>query len=116
MFLCITFSGEIIPFMLDMATEAECLRAISKARELGYTFDERNYVIEADRIVLHAHPVPDVTANRRRRVKKRYYMSDLDGQILLVTSIHCPDEISPTKELLSYERGIPVDKISVTEM
>jgi hypothetical protein len=38
MLLCITFENELLPFMLDMATEEECLKAIERARNGSFLF------------------------------------------------------------------------------
>ncbi len=44
---------------------------------------------------------------------KRYYM--LQGNVILITDKLYYDEIEPTKELLAYERGVPIEQITVLE-
>ena len=39
MFLCITFNGEFLPFMMDMVSEEECIKAIEKLKE-DYNFSK----------------------------------------------------------------------------
>ena len=48
MLLCITFENELLPFMLDMATEEECLKAIEEQlKELNHK-KENNYLKKDD--------------------------------------------------------------------
>lgn len=108
MFLCIRFYGESIPFILDMATEDEVLRAISKCKEM-FDIDDRNYTVESDRIILHAKE-----RNRPSKKKKRLYC--WNDKIILQTSADCSDEIEPTRELLANERGISLKDICVVEI
>ena len=109
MLLLITFPNETMPFIEDGLSEEECIRAINKAKELGWEFQENRYVVESDRIILHAWK-----RNPTRETKKRYYI--FGDKVLLVTSLDCPEEILATKELLSYEKGISVNAISAVEI
>ena len=54
MLLLITFPNETMPFIEDGLSEEECIRAINKAKELGWEFQENRYVVESDRIIIHA--------------------------------------------------------------
>lgn len=63
MLLCIIFNNESIPFILSEATEEECLRAIEKAKK-DFNFNEYNYIVESDRIILHA--IKKETARKKR--------------------------------------------------
>ena len=80
MLLLITFPNETIPFIEDGLSEEECIHVINKAKELGWEFQESHYVVESDRIILHARKC---NPTRETRKKKRYYI--FDGKVLLVT-------------------------------
>lgn len=108
MLLCICFTGESIPFILDMATEDEVLRAISKCKEM-FDIDDRNYTVESDRIILHARK----RNNPPKREKRLYCWND---KIILQTPADYPDEVEPTRELLANERGINLKDICVVEI
>ena len=71
MFLCVHFYGESMPFILDMATEDEVLCAISKCKEM-FDIDNRNYIVESDRIILHARK----ETIRRKRESGLYCWND----------------------------------------
>lgn len=77
MLLCICFSGESIPFILDMATEDEVLRAISMCKRM-FDIDDRNYTVESDRIILHAR-------KRNNPPKKRKRLYCWNDKIILQT-------------------------------
>lgn len=111
MLLLITFPNETMPFIEDGLSEEECIRAINKAKELGWEFQENRYVVESDRIIIHAWKR---NPTRETRKKKRYYI--FGDKVLLVTSLDCPEEILAIKELLSYEKGISVNAISAVEI
>lgn len=110
MLLVITFPNETLPFIEDGLSEEEFIHAIDKAKELGWKFQENRYVVESDRIVLHAWKSNPTRETR----KKRYYI--FDNKILLITPLDCPEEIPATKELLAYEKGIPANAISAVEI
>lgn len=109
MFLCITFENELIPFILDNATEDECLKAIETAKNMGFAFNKSIYTIESDRIVLHAHK----TSGKPITKKRLYCYAD---KVILQTDTKCPDEIESTRKLLACERNIQPDKICVVEI
>ena len=109
MFLCITFNHETIPFILDNATEAECLRAIEKAKE-WFRFDENRFTVESDRIILHAW---DKSSGKVVSKKRLYCYND---RVILQTDAKYPDEVDPTRELLAYERNIEPSNICVVEI
>lgn len=111
MLLLITFPNETVPFIEDGLSEEECIYTINKAKELGWEFQEGHYVVESDRIILHARKC---NPTRETRKKKRYYI--FDNKILLITPLDCPEEIPATKELLAYEKGIPANAISAVEI
>lgn len=71
MLLLITFPNETMPFIEDGLSEEECIRAINKAKELGWEFQENRYVVESDRIIIHAWKR---NPTRETRKKKRYYI------------------------------------------
>lgn len=108
MFLCITFEGELLPFILNEAATDEVLHAIEVAKTMC-EFDKVHNVVESDRIILHARP---------KRItpipKKRLYC--YNDEIILQTDVRYPDEAEATRKLLAYERGIPADKICVVEI
>lgn len=105
MFLCVAFNGELLPFMMDMATEEECIKAIEKLKE-DYNFSKADYIVESDRIILHAW--------KKKVMKKRLYI--LNDTVILQTDTCYPDEVQPTKELLAFERNVSVDEIHVVEI
>ena len=105
MFLCVAFNGELLPFMMDMATEEECIKAIEKLKE-DYNFSKADYVVESDRIILHAW--------KKKVMKKRLYI--LKDTVILQTDTCYPDEVQPTKELLAFERNVSVEEIHVVEI
>lgn len=105
MFLCVAFNGELLPFMMDMATEEECIKAIEKLKE-DYNFSKADYVVESDRIILHAW--------KKKAMKKRLYI--LNDTVILQTDTCYLDEVQPTKELLAFERNVSVDEIHVVEI
>lgn len=111
MLLCIIFRNETIPFILDNASEEDCLRAINKARELSFEFEEHSAIIESDRIVLHAY---ENRNPQKAYPKKRLYC--YNDRIIWQTDTKCADEVEPTRELLAYERNISSDKICVVEI
>ena len=102
MYLCITFQNELVPFILEQATDKECMQAIEKAKDMGFHFNRANYVVENDRIILHA-------INGTQKSKHILYC--LNGEVILQTDARYPDEIIPTKELLAYEMDVDVDQI-----
>lgn len=105
MFLCVAFNGELLPFMMDMATEEECIKAIEKLKE-DYNFSKADYVVESGRIILHAW--------KKKVMKKRLYI--LKDTVILQTDTCYPNEVQPTKELLAFERNVSVDEIHVVEI
>lgn len=106
MLLCITFENELLPFILDMATEEECLKAIEKAKE-DFMFDKADYIVTPDRIILHAF-------KKRKIPRKRWYC--LKDKIILQTDANYSNEIQSTKELLAYEKNVAVDEIFAIEI
>lgn len=106
MLLCITFENELLPFILDMATEEECLKAIEKAKE-DFMFDKADYIVTPDRIILHAF-------KKRKIPRKRLYC--LKDKIILQTDANYSNEIQSTKELLAYEKNVAVDEIFAIEI
>jgi hypothetical protein len=110
MFLCIIFNHETIPFILQEATDAECLRAIEKAKE-DFVFDRQSAIVREDHIFLHAW---SKNTNLTKNPKKRLYC--YNDKVILQTDTKCKDEIESTRELLAYEHGINVDRICVIEI
>ena len=108
MLLCIMLPNETTPFILEQKSEVECIQTIGRAEELGYEFDKTNFIIESDRIVLHARK----TGNKGQ--KKRCYV--LNDKVILITSTDCPDEVQPTKNLLAAEKNVDASKITVIEV
>ena len=104
MFLCISFIGEAIPFILDNATEAECLQAIEVAKK-DFKLSKDSARIDGNHIYLEATP--------KHRPKKRLYC--LNEKVILVTDTDCPGEIQPTKELLAIERNVSPSDIYMVE-
>lgn len=80
MLLLITFPNETMPFIEDGLSEEECIRAINKAKELGWEFQENRYVVESDRIIIHAwkrNPTRETRKKNMIRLKKCvFYMED----------------------------------------
>lgn len=109
MFLCITFKDELLPFILDMATDEECIKAIEMAKQMGFEFNKALYTIEADRIILHAHKT-----DKKPVTRKRLYC--YNDKVLLQTDTKYPEEIETTRDLLAYERGIHPSRICVVEI
>lgn len=108
MLLCIMLPNETTPFILEQKSEVECIQTIGRAEKLGYEFDKTNFIIESDRIVLHARK----TGNKGQ--KKRCYV--LNDKVILITSSDCLDEVQPTKDLLASEKNVDVSKITVMEV
>lgn len=107
MLLIITFPNETIPFVESQLSEEEVIKIISKAKEMGWTF-QKNCIVEPNRVILHAKRA--VSKGISRRKKKRYYI--LDEKVILVTPDDSPDEILCTKHLLAYERGVNISQIT----
>lgn len=108
MLLCIMLPNETTPFILEQKSEVECIQTIGRAEELGYEFDKTNFMIESDRIILHARKTG------KRLPQKRYYV--LNDKVILITSLDCPDEVQPTKNLLAAEKNVDASKIIVIEV
>lgn len=108
MLLCIMLPNETTPFILEQKSEVECIQTIGRAEELGYEFDKTNFMIESDRIILHARKTG------KRLPQKRYYV--LNDKVILITSSDCPDEVQPTKNLLAAEKNVDASKITVVEV
>lgn len=103
--LCISFQGEMVPFIMNMATEAECLRAIEIAKK-DFLFNRNTAVVKNDRSYLHAIP-------RHAKKKRRLYC--LNDKVIWDTDTQCPDEVASTKELLAYENHVNPSDICVVE-
>lgn len=108
MLLCIMLPNETTPFILDQKSEVECIQTINRAEKMGYEFDKTNFMIESDRIILHARKTG------KRLPQKRYYV--LNDKVILITSLDCPDEVQPTKNLLAAEKNVDASKITVMEV
>ena len=108
MLLCITFEDELLPFIMNEATTDEVFHAIKVARTM-FEFSKANYVVEADRVVLHAYP-----KRTAPKPKKRLYC--YNDKVILQTDTKYPDEVEPTRILLAMERNISLDKIQVIEI
>lgn len=106
MFLCIVFEYEFLPFILDNASEAECLQAIEKAKEM-FTINRTHYVVESDRIILYAK-------EKKVKPKKRLYC--LKEKVVLQTKADYSDEVDSTKQLLAYENNVAPEEIYAIEI
>lgn len=113
MLLIIIFPNETIPFIEDNLSETECIQIIQKAKELGWYFQEDHYIVESDRIILHARKHENSYRIRSKK-KERYYI--LDEKVLLTTTIDDPNEILPTKELLAFEYHVTKEQIHCIEI
>lgn len=108
MLLIIIIEHTDLPFILDQASEADCLETVRRAKKMGFEFDENNYTIDTDLIILHA---------KRTGVKvpkKRYYV--LNEKIILVTPADSPEEVQSTKNLLAYKKNVNASMISAVEV
>lgn len=104
--LCIVFNMETIPFILNEATEKECLTVIEKVKE-NYRIDRKSAIIRTDYIYLHAY-------DKKPRPSKRLYC--LNDKIILQTDVKYEDEKESTRELLAYEHDVKPEQIYIIEI
>lgn len=54
MFLELIFAGETIPFIEDNLSLDECIHIIDVAKSM-FVLDDRNVIIDEDRVILHIY-------------------------------------------------------------
>lgn len=112
MFLELIFAGETIPFIEDNLSLDECIHIIDVAKSM-FVLDDRNVIIDEDRVILHMRNRDYKPERALRKIKRLYCSND---KVLLQTPADYKDEIEPTKELLAYEKGIAPSQICVIEI
>lgn len=103
MFLCITFNGETMPFLLHDSDE-ECLRAIEVVKK-DFNFNRQTAIIKNDFVYLEAF---------KKHSKKRIYV--YKDRVILETSSDYTDEIDATKKLLAYEKQCSQNEIYAVDV